>query len=159
DDSDAPPPKPKEAPNFGVSGALTAEANTFKGVVLKYAEPQEARKPPSNTLRLYCFKGKDEVDMLHVARQSAYLFGRDAKVADVPVLHPSISKQHAVLQYRLVNQRVKPYLIDLDSANGTFLNSQKIEGSRYYELKPSDVIKFGFSSRDYVLMDENEVAD
>jgi pSer/pThr/pTyr-binding forkhead associated (FHA) protein len=29
----------------------------------------------------------------------------------------------------------RPYIIDLESANGTFLNNQKIEGRRYYELK------------------------
>ena len=33
-------------------------------------------------------------------RQSCYLFGRDARVADVPCFHPSLSKQHAVLQYK-----------------------------------------------------------
>ncbi|ORY32980.1 SMAD/FHA domain-containing protein [Rhizoclosmatium globosum] len=157
-------PKPKEAPNFGVSGALTAEANTFKGVVLKYAEPQEARKPVTK-YRLYSFKGKEQVDMIPVSRQSAYLFGRDRIVADIPVDHPSISKQHAVLQYRFVSssdqggRAVKPYIIDLDSANGTFLNGQKIDGSRYYELKNQDVIKFGFSSRDHVLMAEDADED
>ncbi|KAJ3088657.1 Smad nuclear-interacting protein 1 [Physocladia obscura] len=161
----------KEAPNFGVSGALSAEANTFKGVVLKYSEPPEARKPSSSSkYRLYTFKGDEQIDMLPVARQSAYLFGRDRLVADIPVDHPSISKQHAALQYRLVSgpssssfdggppggKRVKPYLIDLDSANGTMLNGEKIDGSRYYELKSGDVVKFGFSSRDHVFMCEDE---
>ncbi|KAJ3257410.1 hypothetical protein HDU77_002716 [Chytriomyces hyalinus] len=156
--------KPKEAPNFGVSGALTAEANTFKGVVLKYAEPPEARKP-SVKYRLYAFKGRDQIDMVPVSRQSAYLFGRERLVADIPVDHPSASKQHAVLQFRSVTDKesgrriVKPYLIDLDSANGTSLNGEKMAPSRYYELTTTDVIKFGFSSRDYVLMDEGQADD
>jgi smad nuclear-interacting protein 1 len=47
---------------------------------------------------------------------------------------------------------VKPYLMDLESKNGTFLNSDKIEPARYYELLPKDVIKFAMSSRDYVVM-------
>lgn len=67
-------------PNFGNSGALAAETNTFKGVVLKYNEPPEARKP-SKGWRLYVFKGKEQVDMIHVNRQSAYLFGRDKVVS------------------------------------------------------------------------------
>ncbi|KAL8619039.1 hypothetical protein ACOMHN_020737 [Nucella lapillus] len=75
--------------------------------------------------------------MLPVHRQSAYLFGRDRRVADIPVDHPSCSKQHAVLQYRLseygrpdgsVGRRVRPYIIDLASANGTFINNQPIDG-------------------------------
>ena len=46
-----------------------------------------------------------------------------------------------------VGRRVKPYIIDLGSGNGTFLNNQRIEPQRYYELKEKDVLKFGFSSR------------
>lgn len=42
--------------------------------------------------------------------------------------------------------------MDLESKNGTFLNSEKIEPARYYELLPEDVIKFAMSSRDYVVM-------
>ncbi|KAJ3205027.1 Smad nuclear-interacting protein 1 [Entophlyctis luteolus] len=132
-----------------------------KVLVQQYSEPPEARKPNgAMKFRLYTFKGKEQLDMIPLNRQSAYLFGRDRKVADIPVDHPSISKQHAALQYRLTGTRdgggraIRPYLIDLDSANGTFLNSERMEGSRYYELRTGDVIKFGFSTRDHVLMSE-----
>ena len=37
---------------------------------------------------------------LYIHRQTCYLFGRERRVADVPLDHPSISKQHAVMQYR-----------------------------------------------------------
>nr|KAJ3419574.1 hypothetical protein HK105_006790 [Polyrhizophydium stewartii] len=156
---------PKETPNFGLSGALAADQNTYKGVVLKYSEPSEARKP-AKRYRLYVFKGKDQIDMLHIHRQSAYLLGRDRVVADIPIDHPSCSKQHAVIQYRQIvktdefgqtTKTVKPYIIDLESANGTFVNGEKIPTSTYYELKHSDIVKFGFSTRDYVVMLEDEV--
>jgi len=128
--------------------------------VLKYNEPPEARKP-NKGWRLYVFKGNEQVDMIMVSRQSAYLFGRDRVVADIPLEHPSASKQHAVLQFRGVQERsefgeiktlTKPYIIDLDSANGTTVNNDKIPISRYYELKPNDVFKFAFSSREYVMI-------
>lgn len=45
--------------------------------------------------------------------------------------------------------RVKPYIIDLGSGNGTYLN-QGIELQRYYELKDKDFVKFGFSSHQYI---------
>ena len=48
-----------------------------------------------------------------------------------------------------------PYIIDLGSANGTYLNTERIEPQRYYELKEKDMVKFGFSSREYVLLHEN----
>lgn len=43
--------------------------------------------------------------MIQVNRQSAFLFGRDRVVADIPLDHPSASKQHAVLQYRQAHER------------------------------------------------------
>jgi smad nuclear-interacting protein 1 len=51
--------------------------------------------------------------------------------------------QHAVFQYRLVEftradgtrgRKVTPYIIDLDSANGTFVNNQKIEPRKYVQV-------------------------
>lgn len=142
---------------------MTEETNTYRGVVIKYSEPPEARKP-KRRWRLYPFKGEKAMQTLYIHRESAYLIGRDRKVVDLPVDHPSCSKQHAVLQYRLVTftredgstgKRVRPYLIDLDSANGTFINNVKIEPRKYVELLERDVIKFGFSSREYVLLHEN----
>lgn len=56
----APAPVEKEKPNYGASGLLAAEQNSFKGVVVKYAEPPEARKP-TKKWRLYVFKGKEEL--------------------------------------------------------------------------------------------------
>lgn len=49
---------------------------------------------------------------------------------------------------------VKPYLLDLESINGTTINKEKLEPARYYELLTGDVIRFGFSSREYVIMNE-----
>jgi len=39
-----------------------------------------------------------------------------------------------------------------ESTNGTFLNSRRIDSARYVELKPGDVLRFGLSSRDFVLL-------
>ncbi len=47
---------------------------------------------------------------------------------------------------------VKPYIMDLESTNGTFLNGRRIASARYIELLAGDVLKFGSSSRDYVLL-------
>ncbi|XP_043279084.1 smad nuclear interacting protein 1 [Venturia canescens] len=160
-------PIEKEKPNFGLSGKLTEDANMVNGVVIKYSEPQDARKP-KRRWRLYPFKGEKALPTLYVHRQSAYLMGRDRKIADIPLDHPSCSKQHAVLQYRLVTfqrenggegKRLRPYLIDLESANGTFVNNVKLEPKKYHELLERDVLKFGFSSREYVLLHEHSRDD
>ncbi|XP_054148625.1 smad nuclear-interacting protein 1 [Melozone crissalis] len=153
----------KEKPSFELSGALLEDSNTFRGVVIKYSEPPEARIPKTRW-RLYPFKNDEFLPVMYIHRQSAYLLGRHRRIADIPIDHPSCSKQHAVFQYRLVEytradgtvgRRVRPYIIDLGSGNGTFLNNQRIEPQRYYELKEKDVLKFGFSSREYVLLHES----
>ncbi|PFH53894.1 hypothetical protein AMATHDRAFT_53539 [Amanita thiersii Skay4041] len=162
--------KNKGKPNFAPSGLLAAETNTVKAsngenTVLKYNEPPEARKPTLGW-RLYVFKGDEQTDLLHVHRQSAYLVGRDRLVADIAIDHPSCSKQHAVIQYRLIQEKnefgdtkatIKPFIIDLESTNGTHVNGITIPTARFYELKPSDVIKFGTSAREYVLLHDEAV--
>uniref|UniRef100_A0A2D4HIB0 FHA domain-containing protein n=2 Tax=Micrurus TaxID=8634 RepID=A0A2D4HIB0_MICLE len=156
----------KEKPSFELSGALLEDSNTFRGVVIKYSEPPEARIPKKRW-RLYPFKNDEVLPVMYIHRQSAYLLGRHRRIADIPIDHPSCSKQHAVFQYRLVQytrpdgtagRKVKPYIIDLGSGNGTFLNNQRIEPQRYYELREKDVLKFGFSSREYVLLHESSDA-
>ncbi len=160
-------PIEKEKPSLALSGNLLKDTNTYNGVVVNYVEPSEARKPRKRW-RLYCFKGDQELPFYQIHRQSAYLFGRDRKVADIPVDHPSCSKQHAVFQYRLVDYKrndgttgriVKPYIIDLGSTNGTYINNSRVEAQRYYELKEKDVLKFGFSTRDFVLLHEGSKND
>lgn len=57
--------------------------------------------------------------------------------------------------------------MDLDSTNGTYLNGERIEGSRYYgrrggvcfsiELREGDELRFGYSTRTYILLNENSV--
>lgn len=185
-DDDTQPEKEPE-PQFGLSGLLAAETNTVKyvtffsitfflslqvftcaiqpcsGIVLLHNEPPEAR-PPTTKWRVYIFKdGQPYGDPLHLHKQSSYLFGKERKVADIPTDHPSCSKQHAVIQFRVTEKEgadgmmhgaVRPYLMDLGSTNGTMLNGERIESERYYELLEKDVLKFGNSSREYVLLKE-----
>ena len=156
-----------EAPNFGLSGLLTKDTNQVNGVELKYSEPQEARKPSKKWLFIP-FKGDEALPKISVSKKSAYLFGRDRNISDIPTDHPSCSSQHAVLQFRSVPEIddvgcktgrnvVKPYLMDLESTNGTLLNGKKIDPARYYELRLKDMLQFGFSTREYVFLYEEVV--
>lgn len=161
------PEKPKEKPNFGTTGVLAAASNSVaqadgSSITLKYHEPAEARKPsPRDQWRLFVFKGGDIVDTIDLGARSCWLVGREMAVVDLPAEHPSISKQHAVIQFRYTEKRnefgdkigkVKPYLIDLESANGTVLNDERVPDSRYLELRDKDMIQFGHSTREYVIM-------
>jgi smad nuclear-interacting protein 1 len=174
DDSVQPPskyggaPPDKEKPNFKPTGALAKAANRVEGtkISLKYHEPPEARKPPaSQPWRIFVFKGDDVVDTIEIWQKSCWLLGRSHEVVDYVLEHPSSSGQHAAIQFRYIQKtiedefgvkshrgKVKPYIIDLESSNGTELNGEDLEASRYFELRDKDILKFGGSEREYVIM-------
>ena len=164
EEDDEPKPPPIE-PDFGLSGALAAETNTVNGVTLVYTEPLEAKKPTVRW-RLYVFKnGELQGDPLKIHQQSYYLLGRERKVVDIPTDHPSCSKQHAVIQFRARDvmddetgdmvQVVTPYILDLDSTNGTHLNGERIDSRKYYQLLEKDTLVFGQSTREFVILNED----
>lgn len=72
------PKKPKEKPNYGLSGLLAAATNMKNGTVLKYQEPPEARK--AKGWIIYIYKDGKEVDVLRLDSQSSFLVGRDELV-------------------------------------------------------------------------------
>ncbi|KAJ9647250.1 hypothetical protein H2199_002237 [Coniosporium tulheliwenetii] len=127
------PPPEKQKPNLNPTGLLAKETNTVSiggaSIVLKYNEPSDARKPSASTpWRLYVFKGRDILDTIPLHTRSCWLIGREERVADLP------------------------YVIDLESSNGTRLNGERVEASRFVELRDGDVLGFGESEREYVVM-------
>ncbi|PHJ23226.1 fha domain-containing protein [Cystoisospora suis] len=168
-------PKPALKPNFEPSGLLKEEQGekeeTLKnGIPLKHTEPADSAMP-TKRWRLYMFKkdrssqvstgasaASQEPDKtLHLHRRRSFIFGKDNRVVDILLMHPTISKQHAVLQFRKKLGDVHPYIIDLESTNGTYLNGTKIDTCRYYELREQDVLRFGKSSREFVLLHAGSV--
>ena len=59
----------------------------------------------------YSFRGRDKLT-----------FGKDTSGVNLVILHhPSISKQHAAIQFRQVKGSIDPWLMDLGSVNKTYL--------------------------------------
>jgi len=131
----------KEKAFFGLTGLLAKDketGNIVNGVVLKYSEALDASKP-DQLWRFYVFKDDTVVETLHIHRKSCFLLGRDHRVADIVLAHPSCSQQHAVIQFRRIKKRNEegdtveqtiPYLMDLQSANKTYVNGEEIDDSR-----------------------------
>ncbi|KAF4656816.1 Cyclin-dependent kinases regulatory subunit 2 [Perkinsus olseni] len=151
-------------PNFEVSGLLAEEQNSKNGIALMFSQPADAAMP-TDAWRLY--ENRDEAQngdgdkILHIHRKSCYLFGKDRRLTDcndeaplcfIPIDHPTCSRQHAVIQFRLVGDVTKPYLLDLGGKNGTFVNEKRVPAAKYYELREGDLIKFAHSSKSYVLL-------
>jgi len=153
------PAPDREKPSFLASGLLSIEQRTHElcGVEMQYEPPYDERSADMDW-RIYVFKGDDIVTdggIVHLRGRGRVLLGRDRRVADIPTDHASCSKQHAVIQFRVgksENGRPEPWIMDLDTTNGTFLNGSRIDGRRYYQLFEGDVITLGSSTRDYVLL-------
>jgi hypothetical protein len=96
------------------------------------------------------------VERYDLSDKSYHVFGR-LPSCDHSMDHPSLSRYHAVLQHCRTpssvdeNKKVGWYLYDLDSTHGTWINKNKVHPRTYYQLRVGYVIKFGGSSKLYIL--------
>lgn len=104
-----------------------------------------------------------------MTEKSFFVFGR-LPACDVVLDHPSISRYHAILQYRsstksLSDNEQDPlftsgfYLYDLGSTHGTLINKEKIRPKTYYRLRVGHMMKFGGSTRLFVLQTNSRCQD
>lgn len=77
------------------------------------------------------------------------LIGRVNDLCDLYIDNPSVSRKHAILQFKRGDDF--PYLYDLGGTHGTYVNKKKLPMRAYQKLQPFDTIKFGLSSRYYIL--------
>jgi pSer/pThr/pTyr-binding forkhead associated (FHA) protein len=104
---------------------------------------------------------------LYRGNQTFWTVGKDKRVCHILAMHPSTSREHAAVQFRrTVKGEITPYVIDLNSSNGTYLRNQiedvgegvhgggydKLDAGRYYRIYSGDVIRLGESQRDYVFI-------
>ena len=83
---------------------------------------------------LRILKGPSELSLLEIPAAPAYI-GRDPLVT-ARIRHQTVSRRHAIIFFQ--NHRF--HIKDLDSTNGTILNSQRVTES---PLKNGDIIQFG----------------
>lgn len=60
-----------------------------------------------------------------------------------------MSRKHAIIQFK--NNDDYPYIYDLGGTHGTEVNRKKLPSRAYQKLRPYDMIKFGLSTRYYVM--------
>ena len=78
--------------------------------------------------------------------------GRDdyPGVNDIVIDAPQVSNEHCEMQFTGGGWRIR----DLGSTNGTYVNDERLQPQRYVELLEKDCLRFGYSSREYVLLHE-----
>eukprot|EP01132_Coremiostelium_polycephalum_P006207 gene6207-7729_t len=95
-------------------------------------------------------KGGSKIgDSVDIKIQEPITFGRDPTKNKIILEHPSCSSSHASITLQQSGKR--PILLDLKSTNQTFLNNKEIEPYHPQELYEGDKIKFGASSREYII--------
>ncbi|KAM4040524.1 kanadaptin isoform 2-T2 [Anomaloglossus baeobatrachus] len=131
---------------------------------IPYREPSWSGRPQT----LYCLellKGGSILSTKSLNDSSWTIFGR-LPTCHVSLEHPSVSRYHAVLQYRSVpgtepDQEPGFYVYDLGSTHGTFVNKQRIQSKTYCRIRVGHVLKFGGSTRLFILQgpDEDQEAE
>jgi len=141
-----------------------SELKTAQTLPLQYLEPSWGGLP-NKPYHLEILKNGTIVDTVKLENKSFFTIGR-LPVCDVPFEHPSLSRYHAVLQFKTNPSPEKPvgfYLFDLDSTHGSFHNKKKCFPKTFYRLRVGHMLKFGGSTRTVLLQgpedDEEEESD
>lgn len=146
-----------------------------------YMEPKWSASPDSSLVYSFeVLKGGQIVDNVNNLQSKAFWTIGKFQNNDIVMAHPTISRYHAVLQYRpeLINndgdsgdssddeengtrsdvaasQKVKVdkgwYLYDLHSTHGSFVNKMRVPPKTYVRIRVGYMLKFGASTRNYIL--------
>ncbi|XP_029900299.1 kanadaptin isoform X2 [Myripristis murdjan] len=134
---------------------------------LPYTEPPWGGVAPETSYGLEILKNGTIVDTVPLTHKSYFVVGR-LPVCDVSLEHPSISRYHAVIQYRgrpggEAGEERGFYIHDLGSTHGTVVNKNKMPPKTYIRLRVGHVMKFGGSTRLFILQgpesDEEEESE
>ncbi|XVF31633.1 hypothetical protein REPUB_Repub17cG0008200 [Reevesia pubescens] len=156
-----PPPKnpnPQSPQDEEKQSNLNSEPNSIEKPSdsmqssVPYTIPQWSG-PPSHHFFLEVLKDGCIIDQFKVYEKGAYMFGR-VDLCDFVLEHPTISRFHAVLQFRSSGEA---YIYDLGSTHGTFINKSQVTKRTYVDLRVGDVIRFGHSSRMYIFQGPSEL--
>ncbi|MCL7023940.1 hypothetical protein MKW94_027477 [Papaver nudicaule] len=166
-----PPPKNPNLPKIHteIDGGIqenstpcTAATTSTTSTTAKSSEPVNVAVPytipswsaaPCHPFFVEVLKDGSIIDKYDVFTKGAYMFGR-ADLCDFVLDHPTVSRFHAVLQFK---QSGEAYLYDLASTHGTSINKKQVKKKTYTDLHVGDVVRFGLSSRMYIFQGPSEL--
>lgn len=121
-------------------------------VPIPYLEPKWGGQP-AQEYKLEVLKSGMILDKIDLTKRSFYVVGRSLS-CNLSLAHPTISRHHAIIQYRATGDEKNStgfYLYDLESTHGTFWNGHRIKSRTYVRLHGGHMIRFGCSHRKYIL--------
>jgi pSer/pThr/pTyr-binding forkhead associated (FHA) protein len=119
---------------------------------LQYDVPESSALPPAE-YTLEVLRNGSIIDYISLSHRPYTVFGRSPD-SDVVLEHPTISRYHAIVQYKSEFEHGQPaglYLYDCGSTHGTFINKKRLEAKVYVRIKVDYIIKFGQSTRLYLV--------
>ncbi|KAM8913786.1 kanadaptin [Spinachia spinachia] len=175
EDEDGGDVKNKNVASFKIKPAAKPKVLPSKGPPvgnpspIPYTEPSWGGNATDDPYALEILKNGTIVDTVPLTQKSYFVVGR-LPVCDVSLEHPSISRYHAIIQYRgraavgdSVGEERGFYVHDLGSTHGTVVNKNKVPPKTYVRLRVGHVLKFGGSTRLFILQgpefDEEEESE
>ncbi|KAJ8934387.1 hypothetical protein NQ314_013428 [Rhamnusium bicolor] len=130
--------------------------NDNKIIFLYLIKNQRGLASPKSNGKDYIFevlKNGTIIERVNLMEKSFWVFGRLAS-CNICMQHPTISRYHAVLQYRSESTETEGpgfYIYDLGSTHGTFLNKNRLKPKMYARIQVGHMLKLGCSTRSYIL--------
>jgi len=150
--------KVPELPTKNRASSLTKEINSENAPngtqvpKLPYKKP-EWSSLPKNDYSMEVIKNGVIIEKISIPKTEEFIVLGRLPLCDIQMDHPSISRYHAIIQF---SDKGMPYLYDLGSAHGTYLNKNVLPPNQYVPLHVGDMIKFGQSTRIYIFQGPNE---
>jgi hypothetical protein len=123
---------------------------------LPYNIPESSAIPPVE-YTLEVLRNGTIIDYISLSHRPYTVFGRSPD-SDVVLEHSTISRYHAVVQYKSEFEHGQPaglYIYDCGSTHGTFINKKRLEPKVYVRIKIGYIIKFGQSTRLYLVQGDS----
>ena len=156
----------KESPNWEICSLYNERQLIKNKKRTKYFIPFDSVNPPKSKKYFLhiSLKNEDQIQTYELEEPST-LIGRE-NFCNFRFYNQKVGRQHFVIQFRRVKLldenefQIIPYIFDLNSKNGTFLNGSKIKSMRYIQLYPKDIISFekSFENSDFLVIQEQDLS-
>ena len=147
----------KEQPNWNIHALYSDRQLVKKKKLTKYFLPFDSFTPTSHSDYIIHFASPNADIVTYELKDAATLIGRDS-FCDIKVDQKNISGQHCVIQFRKVRidvnkskPEIVPYIFDIGSKNGTYLDGNKIPSKQYVQLFDGDEISFDLSGKSGIM--------
>jgi|TARA_B100000524_G_scaffold319049_1_gene198819 hypothetical protein len=97
----------------------------------------------SEACSLEVIKDGAVVDTIDLSTRAYHIIGRDAATTQITMPHPSVSRQHAVIQQRASGE---VYFFDLGSTHGSTINKKPVPKREYVILSVGAFVRLGQAS-------------